>query len=986
MVKNYLLLLLFLLFSFANAQVISIPDAKFKATLLMSDQYNSVAKDLSGQPIKIDKNNNGAIEVSEALNVSHLDVSNSQITSLQGISNFSNLVDFYCQGNQLIGLDLNLLKKLKIINASGNSITSLAINELIDLESFNCSNNRISILNLDGFTKLTTLSCSSNVLTKLSVANCESLTTLDFVYNPLTEMNVSGCKTLVSLYCNGLQLEKLNVSGCLSLTILNCSSNKLSNLNLEGLNKLEGIYCANNQIKNLNVSNLPALQIIDCHYNEMESLIAVNCISLKQLNFIVNPVATLNLSGCKSLTSFSCSNGRITNLNMSDCSALTDLDCGNNDISLINLNGLDNLLTLSCYNNNLSNLDISNLSKLETLACSGNNLTSLDFSKSLNLKAVDLDGNYFASLEIKNLPKLETFDCTYSTQLTKLEMSNLPKLKYLYCYKSKIETLSLDNIPELFGLYCEDNQIRELNLSQYLNLDRIYISNNPIEFLNLKNGKKASEFRASNLSLVKYACVDDFEIDNIKYELNSAKYEINTYCSFTPGGKFYTIQGSQKFDLDNQGCANSNVSYPNLSFSISDGINKGNIISDTSGNYAIAVGEGTHTVKPIIENLNYFTVSPEFLTVNFPAETSSLTQNFCVLPKEDHQDIEISMLSILPARPGFDANYKIVYKNKANKTVSGAITLDFNNAVLDYVSSIPAIASQTSDKLIWHYTDLKAFETREIELILNVNSPTETPSVNVDDRLSFNVLITPVSGDEKPTDNSFAMRQTVVGSFDPNDKTCLEGDVIKPELIGEYVHYLIRFENTGSYLAENIVVKDLIDLSKFDISTLVPTSSSHKYVTKISDGNKVEFIFEKINLPFDDANNNGYVAFKIKTLPTLVVGDSFENEANIYFDYNFPILTNKETSTFKTLGQKDFGISSHFNIHPNPVRNYLQIESKDLIDIESIYIYNILGQLIQVIPNAHNTSKIDVTKFQSGNYILKIKTSSGDSIMKFVKI
>ena len=156
------------------------------------------------------------------------------------------------------------------------------------------------------------------------------------------------------------------------------------------------------------------------------------------------------------------------------------------------------------------------------------------------------------------------------------------------------------------------------------------------------------------------------------------------------------------------------------------------------------------------------------------------------------------------------------------------------------------------------------------------------------------------------------MNQTVVNSFDPNDKTCLEGDIVTPDLIGEYVNYVIRFENTGTYPAENIVVKDIIDLSKFDISTLIPIKASHSYGTKISDGNKVEFIFEKINLPFDNANNDGYIAFKIKTLSTLVVGDSFANEASIYFDYNFPIVTNKATSTFKSLAVEDFDFSSFF--------------------------------------------------------------------------
>ena len=252
--------------------------------------------------------------------------------------------------------------------------------------------------------------------------------------------------------------------------------------------------------------------------------------------------------------------------------------------------------------------------------------------------------------------------------------------------------------------------------------------------------------------------------------------------------------------------------------------------------------------------------------------------------------------------------------------------------------------------------------------------------------MSFNALITPVTGDEKPVDNSSALRQTIVGSLDPNDKTCLEGDIITPSLIGEYVHYLIRFENTGTYPAQNIVVKDMIDLSKFDISTLVPTSSSHSFVTKISEGNKVEFIFENVNLPFDDANNDGYIAFKIKTLPTLVTGDSFDNEANIYFDYNFPVQTNKATSTFKaTLERSDFEFLNYFSVYPIPAHEVLNIAKTKEIEIQSISVYDILGQLVIALPNIKDASKIDVSNLRTGNYFLKIKSDKGSSSLKFIK-
>ena len=145
----------------------------------------------------------------------------------------------------------------------------------------------------------------------------------------------------------------------------------------------------------------------------------------------------------------------------------------------------------------------------------------------------------------------------------------------------------------------------------------------------------------------------------------------------------------------------------------------------------------------------------------------------------------------------------------------------------------------------------------------------------------------------------------------------------------------------------------------------------------------MEFIFEGINLPFDPATNDGYVAFKMKTKPTLVIGDTFNNTASIYFDYNFPIITNTETTTIAALAVSDLEFSSYFTLHPNPTNDLLNIQFKNNIQISSISIYNTLGQLILAVPNA--TEKIDVSNLSSGNYFLKINSDKGTTNAKFVK-
>ena len=205
--------------------------------------------------------------------------------------------------------------------------------------------------------------------------------------------------------------------------------------------------------------------------------------------------------------------------------------------------------------------------------------------------------------------------------------------------------------------------------------------------------------------------------------------------------------------------------------------------------------------------------------------------------------------------------------------------------------------------------------------------------------------------------------------MDPNDKTCLEGTRILPGTVGDYLHYLIRFENKGTADAVNVVVKDQINTSMFDISSLVPAGASHPFRARITEGNIAEFIFENIHLPFDDVNNDGFVAFKIRTLPAAKV---FTNKAEIYFDYNLPIETNlvqTKVSTYTSIQEKEMDHTT-FSVFPNPVKDILYLESEH--HIERAEIYDISGRLLKhfLTPDM----QINVSYLNSGLYLLKVFT------------
>lgn len=784
------------------------------------------------------------------------------------------------------------------------------------------------------------------------------------------EIEISEALKITELSLDNAKIISLEgIKNFVNLKYLSFYNNMVSTFDLNGMNIIN-LDCSSNQITDIDVTGLANLITLGCVNNQLTTLdlSKQNVDKFLNLNCSGNKLTILKIDQFKNLQGLSCSDNQLTNLNITAYSTLQSLDYSNNKMPNYDLKKFLNLEDIRCTNTETTNLDLTGSTKLRQIICDNNNLTNLDVS---------------------HLPILERIFCS-NNKLTSLDLKNLEdKLEYLEVDNNKLSVIDLESFTKLVYVHASNNDIKTLNLSNASGLQELFVTQNSfLESLFIKNGSLEPLMIFSDNPNLKYICADDNQLDQIEDILqifDSKDCTVNSYCTFSPGGNNFVIHGNVRNDSNNNGCDASDVPVSNLKFQISDNVKSINFISSEVGNYSIKVPVGSYTISPSFENPEYFSVSPTSLNVVFPTQPSPFSQDFCIRPNGVHNDLEVTLLPLEAARPGFDAKYKIVIKNKGNKTQWGTVRLNFNDAVLDFVSSVPKISNQITDNLSWNFTNLKPFETKEIDVVLNLNSTQETPSVNASDILSYIVDVSFPDTDEKVNDNIFSLNQTVVGSYDPNDKICLEGNLIKPELIGEFVHYMIRFENTGTYAAENIVIKDVIDLSKLDISTLVPTKASHSFITKISDGNKVEFIFEKINLPFNDVNNDGYIAFKIKTLPTLAVGDSFVNEANIYFDYNFPILTNKATSTFKVLETPDFAFSNYFNVYPNPVNEVLNIVNKSEIEIKSLSVYDILGQLVIAVPNAQKVVNIDVSKLQTGNYILKINSDKGIFNQKFVK-
>ena len=639
-----------------------------------------------------------------------------------------------------------------------------------------------------------------------------------------------------------------------------------------------------------------------------------------------------------------------------------DSDADTNDDGEIEINEalkvkyLD--LTIASFPNDLFNLEgIQFFTSLITLYCSYNLIEVLD---------------------LRACTKLEFLECNFNKLIT-LKLQGLKNLKTVYCSKNKLSILDIQSLTSLYRLECGGNMLTSLNAQDLINLRFLICSYNNFSFINVKGTNlqtnENSSFAFNNNQDLSYICCDEKSIEGFKYKANNLygqNCEVNAYCSFTPGGKFYILNGETTYDGNNNGCDNTDTNLANFKYKITNGNISGTFITNSTGNYSIPVQEGTHTITPQIEYPDHFEVSPSSYTVTFPSTSDTITQNFCITPKGILRQTNITIIPLTPpARPGFDASYKIVWENVGNQIESGTLNFTYDETLLDYISATQT-ADQVADGIVkWNFSNLLPFEKREITVTLKVNRPTDTPAVNAGDKLYMTASI---------LDNIFTLENTVVGSYDPNDKTCLQGDRVHPDMIGKYVDYLIRFENTGTYAAENVVVKDIIDTKRFDVSTLQITDASHEVYTRI-EGNKVEFIFENIQLPFDDANNDGYIAFKIKTLSTLQLGDSLKNLADIYFDYNFPIRTN-EAQTTVALPSFTQDWVSDINVYPNPVSDILFLQTEDTWTKAEIF--DVAGRIMRAA--SLSSLYIDVSTLESGTYFVRLRNGDRVGRVKFVKM
>ncbi len=359
------------------------------------------------------------------------------------------------------------------------------------------------------------------------------------------------------------------------------------------------------------------------------------------------------------------------------------------------------------------------------------------------------------------------------------------------------------------------------------------------------------------------------------------------------------------------------------------------------------------------------TFTDSIKTVDFPLKDSANVTD---------AGVRISAIGGYRVRKNGNNAVTVTVANPGTTTISsGTVVLKFD-PLFTVVSANPSYSSLVNNTATWNYTNLMADSIKRFEIILQLSS-----TATEGDSVTFKASITP-HPDADTTDNKDSLKCKIVNSFDPNDKQ--NSPAYEITKVTTSLNYTVNFQNTGTAEAINVVVVDTVD-TDLPIDKIVITgwSTPVRPWIEVKDNRILVFTFSNIMLPDSHSNepkSHGHISYRFALTMPMLVGTIIKNRADIYFDYNEPVLTNvTENICVEKLGIKTSNNNNNLpmEIYPNPAKDKLIItlDNKE-ITAGTIRMFDLNGRLVLTseMKNVKDEISLNIAGLENGIYILSI--------------
>jgi uncharacterized repeat protein (TIGR01451 family) len=443
------------------------------------------------------------------------------------------------------------------------------------------------------------------------------------------------------------------------------------------------------------------------------------------------------------------------------------------------------------------------------------------------------------------------------------------------------------------------------------------------------------------------------------------------------GGSCGSVSGSSWYDTDQDCVRDANevgIPYSTLVIQPSGDV----ALTNAQGNYIFPLPDGAYNIEetdptlvpicPVVQPAP-FTVSGGNTTVQFANGSTALLD--LIAAGDDEW-----------ARPGF--NYDL-FASVANSTpqLSGPVTVVCTlDPALTFIAADPpgTVVGQT---ITWTFPAFGSFHYEYLHVETNVPVGTTVGTV-----LNSTVTVSNTLPESDLTNNTVTFARAVVSSFDPNDKEVRTSSRFSDSQYfideDEYMDYTIRFQNTGNAAATFVVITDTLS-DVLDMMSFQQGVASHPFSVTFKSGRVVEWRFDNIQLTdsgTNEAESHGLVSFRIKPVQPLLPGTIISNTANIFFDYNEPVITEPSVlvAEFST-GIAEQGMD--IKLFPNPASNKIFLQGADHADW---MISSLDGRVLATGRSTSEPGELNISALNAGAYFLHASCGQRSVTIRFQKI
>ncbi len=391
------------------------------------------------------------------------------------------------------------------------------------------------------------------------------------------------------------------------------------------------------------------------------------------------------------------------------------------------------------------------------------------------------------------------------------------------------------------------------------------------------------------------------------------------------------------------------------------------------GQYGVNLPLGAYTIEQqsvVLEDHCLSAPVPFTLALGAPFQTVNVADTALV-----PLDAMVTLASGA-ARPGFQLACSASARDLTlASTGASTLTVTFD-PLLSLVSTSPAGVLNGST-ITWNLAAFSSFQQRSVHMQFQV--PPDIGLLGTD--LVFTASLATGNADAVPANNIASITTTVTGAYDPNDKTAATSSGWSDELYyidaDEWIDYTIRFQNTGTDTAFNIVITDTVP-PELDLGSFIEGTASHPYALSIRDGNVLRWAFYNIQLPDSNVNeprSHGFVSFRIKPRLPLAPATEIENIANIFFDFNPPVITGPSVLTAEFSTGVDVRETGRISLAPVPASDELIVASGMAIGL--VRVLSTDGREVMRMNARSPRARIDLNGLKSGAYLLVADLENG---------